>query len=300
MARTTYRWTRERVVHRLFPLAVAGLWFAAWLSPPGRAAWDWLTHAVPSWALLPIGLVVLTAALTWGTIAFFHRLDVTGKPAFLARFKLQQPFSDPRRPSPGKAARVTLINHALLLPGIALVAAILYWRGWDALAEPGPWWLVLLQLVAMGLITEVSFFAGHRWLHTRWLYKRVHVVHHEFRAPTVWSAQYAHPFEYVVGNVVPLGLPMVIIAPDLLTILCFAVLALLNTQLVHSGYQLPLAPWSVPHDLHHYRVTVNYGSLGLMDRLFGSRLRRLPPGHDVEMGTDVAGVPEATRARRGT
>lgn len=291
MDKTTYRWTPERLTHRLFPFFVVALWYGAWLSPPGRAVAGWLVEALPAWSLLPLGLAAITVVLTWGTIALFHMVDVTGKPAWIARLKLQQPFADPKRPSVGQAAFVILRNHALLVVGIAGTAGALHLRGWDPLAGPSAWWIVLLQLVAMALLTEVLFFTGHRWLHTRWLYRHVHHVHHRFRAPTAWSAQYAHWFEYAIGNVVPLGLPMILVAPDLLTILCFGVLALLNTQLVHSGYQLPLAPWTVPHDLHHYRVTVNYGSLGLMDRLFGSRLRRLGGGRDVVMGEEEADGP---------
>jgi len=288
MARTTYRWTPERLAHRLFPLVILIGWWLAWVSPPGRAVHDWLVQTVPAWGLLPLGLAGITLVITWGSIAFFHRVDTTGKPAFVARFKLQQPFADPLRPTPWQAAKNILINHALLVPAIGVATLLLYLRGWDPTAPPPALWIVVLQVVAMGLIVEVAFFSTHRWLHTRWLYRNVHHVHHRFRAPTAWSAQYAHPFEYVLGNIVPIGLPMVLVAPDLLTILAFGVIALLNTQLVHSGYQLPFAPWTVPHDLHHYRVTVNYGTQGLMDRLFGSRMRRLPQGRDVEMGKEPA------------
>jgi len=221
----------------------------------------------------PIGLAVLTVVLTYGTIAVFEWVDRTGRPRWLARRKLQQPYVDPARPSAAEALRVHLVNHGLLALGLVALAGALWLRGWSP-ADPTPaWWMVLGQLLLMGLITEVAFYSAHRWLHTRWLYRRVHRVHHRYRAPTAWSAQFAHPFEYVVGNMLPIALPMVLVAPDLLTLWAFGAVVLLNTQLVHSGYQLPLAPWAVPHDLHHYRVTVNYGSTGLMDRLLGTRLR---------------------------
>lgn len=300
MQRTTYRWAPERVTHRLFPFLVTGLWWGAWLSPPGQALHAWMIQVLPPWSLLPMGLILVAAGITWGTIAVFHAVDTTGKPAFIARLKLQRPFADPLRPTPAQAAWVILRNHGILFVGILIVAGLLALRGWDPTAGPAAWWVVLLQLIGMGLITEVLFFAGHRWLHTKWLYRRVHAVHHRFRAPTAWSAQYAHPFEYAIGNVLPIGLPMVLLAPDLLTIVLFGVLTLLNTQLVHSGYQLPIAPWSIPHDLHHYRVRVNYGSLGIMDRLFGSRMRRLPSGQDVELGAEapVEGAGEAVDAAK--
>lgn len=277
MARTIYRWTPYRLRHRLFPFVVAGLWFALWLSPPGVATLQALRAAVPSAVLGPLGLGVLTALITYGTIAAFHVVDTTGRPRWLAARKVQQPFQDPRRPSTAEAVRVLAVNHLLLVGGLVLLGFGLHWRGWSA-ADPVPaWYIVLGQLIALGVLTEILFFSAHWALHTRWLYRHVHVVHHRFRAPTAWSAQFAHPFEYIVGNMIPLAVPMLIVAPDVLTLWCFGALALLNTQLVHSGYQLSFAPWSIHHDLHHFKVNVNYGSIGLMDTICRTRLDRPDP-----------------------
>lgn len=286
MARTTYRWVPERLWHRLFPFAVTGVWWLAWLSPPGRALYAWLQASVPPLILGPLGLGLITLVVTYGTIGFFHRVDTTARPAFVARRKLQQPFSDPARPGLGECVRVLAINHGILLAGLVPFGLALWLRGWSAFA-PTTWYIVLLQITAMALLTEVLFFSGHYWLHTKWLYRHVHKVHHRFRTPTVWSAQFAHPFEYIVGNILPISLPMVLIAPDVLTLWNFGLLAVLNTQLVHSGYQLSFSPWAVCHDLHHYRVTVNYGSMGLMDRLFGTRLRH-PDGDRAKKAAEAA------------
>lgn len=277
MARTTYRWTPKRLNHALFPFVVTGVFWLLWLSPPGRALYAWLTAAIPAVVLAPLGLGVLTAVVTYGTIALFHRADTTGRPAWLAARKLQKPFVDPRRPSTREAAWVLARNHLILVGGLVLLGVGLWFRVGPGVQPVPAWYWVVGQLVALGLLTEVFFFSAHRLLHTRWLYRNVHVVHHRFRAPTAWSAQFAHPIEYLFGNMLPIALPILIVGPDPLTIWNFGLLALLNTQLVHSGYQLPLAPWSVSHDLHHFKVTVNYGSLGLMDRLFGSTLDRPEP-----------------------
>jgi sterol desaturase/sphingolipid hydroxylase (fatty acid hydroxylase superfamily) len=275
MTTTTYRWTPPRLVHRLYPLLLAGLWWGAWASPPGQWALAGLRAWLPGGALAAVGLGVLTFVVTYGTIAAFHHVDTTGRPAWLARRKIQQPFTDPRRPSTAEALRVHLINHAILVVGLVIFAFALQVRGWTADQPALPWWGVLLQLVAMGIGTEILFFSAHYALHTRWLYRHVHVVHHRFRAPTAWSAQFAHPVEYVMGNMIPIAVPMVLVAPDVVTLWCFGLIALVNTQLVHSGYQLPVAPWAIAHDLHHFKVNVNYGSIGLMDRIFGTRLLRV-------------------------
>jgi len=275
MTTTTYRWTPYRLQHRLYPLLVTALWWGAWLSPPGRWALGALQAALPGPELAAVGLGVLTFVVTDGTIAVFHYVDTTGRPAWFARRKIQQPFSDPRRPSTAEALKVHAINHGILLVGLVVFAFGLHLRGWSADQAPGAWWVVLLQLVALGVLTEILFFSAHRALHTKWLYRHVHVVHHRFRAPTAWSAQFAHPIEYIFGNMIPIAVPLLIVAPDVLTLWNFGLLALVNTQLVHSGYQLALSPWAIAHDLHHFKVNVNYGSIGLMDRIFGTRLLRV-------------------------
>ncbi|TVQ94931.1 MAG: fatty acid hydroxylase family protein [Deltaproteobacteria bacterium] len=282
MARTVYNWQPYRLSYKLYPLLIVGAVFALWLSPPGWALFEVLTTSVPDVVLAAGGLAVLAVTITYGSIALFHLADEKGWPAWIARRKIQQPFVDPKRPPWPKALAVLLRNHLILGLGLAGFGYLLHLRGWTAGPVPA-WYIIALQLLAMGLITEVLFYSAHRLLHVRWFYRRIHHVHHEYRTPTAWSAQYAHPIEYFFGNMLPIAIPMLVVAPDLITLWAFGAIVLLNTQLVHSGYQLPLAPWAVSHDLHHYKVNVNYGSTGLMDTLAGSRLDH-PDGNEAAKG----------------
>lgn len=60
-------------------------------------------------------------------------------------------------------------------------------------------WLTLPALI---LWHDTYFYWTHRLLHTRWLYRHVHAVHHRSRHPSPWAAYAFHPVEAVVNGCV--------------------------------------------------------------------------------------------------
>ena len=91
-----------------------------------------------------------------------------------------------------------------------------------------------------------------------------------FRTTSAWAAEYAHPIEFVVGNFGAMVAGALLFAPSLASIYVFESVAVLTVLVHHSGYALPWAPWSMPHDWHHYRFVELFGSTALLDRLFGT------------------------------
>jgi sterol desaturase/sphingolipid hydroxylase (fatty acid hydroxylase superfamily) len=54
------------------------------------------------------------------------------------------------------------------------------------------------------VVREILFYYSHRLIHIPVLYKRIHKIHHKFTAPIAPSAEYAHPVEHLVSNVLPI------------------------------------------------------------------------------------------------
>jgi Delta7-sterol 5-desaturase len=128
---------------------------------------------------------------------------------------------------------------------------------------------------------DVYMYAVHRLMHTRWLYRHVHSVHHRSRAPSAFTAYSFHPVEWLLlGLYLPLSLVM--LDYHAVTLAVVAALQGFLTTLQHCGYELAPRGWydnpvsklfvtTFYHDLHHQRATCNYGTFTtLWDRLLGT------------------------------
>ena len=139
-------------------------------------------------------------------------------------------------------------------------------------------WAYLLGSAVAGYLV---FYVGHPALHTRWLFRHVHHIHHRFRDNTPWVRHAFHPAEtvyYVLCVVLILYLvPMHPLAVALLS----GLIALVNFT-NHLGIETFPAWWvrhpefgwlttSTHHGLHHEHARDNY-ALGIdYDRLLGTR-----------------------------
>ena len=70
------------------------------------------------------------------------------------------------------------------------------WAPWLSWADS--WlWLIILTLI-VPVIHEFHFFCIHRLIHTPFLYKWVHSVHHNSINPSPWSSLSMHPVEHLL------------------------------------------------------------------------------------------------------
>ena len=114
-------------------------------------------------------------------------------------------------------------------------------------------------------------------MHRKSLFK-FHRQHHDFRVTHASIAIACHPLEHLLVNLTALALPPAILGtPMTMTMLWYAVVSL-NTSVTHCGYLFPWERWGLKspgvfaHGAHHWYVTVEYGTLGLLDHVLKTNL----------------------------
>ena len=152
---------------------------------------------------------------------------------------------------------------------------------WLSFAE-NPLWLGFLALL-VPVIHEFHFYCIHRLIHTPFLYRHVHSVHHKAINPSPWSSLAMHPVEHALYFSTVFHHLLLPSNP---------VLALYQLHVAgfgaipgHMGFErVEVAGGSIDshayaHYLHHRYFEVNYGDgLVPLDRLFGTWHDGTPEG----------------------
>ncbi|MEO6028028.1 MAG: sterol desaturase family protein [Candidatus Binatia bacterium] len=131
------------------------------------------------------------------------------------------------------------------------------------------------------LCFEVYFYALHRLLHVRGVYRWIHVVHHRSMSPSALSGLAFHPVEaLLIIGFVPVA--MWALPVHLASLACVSAFLSGSILLAHSGVawfpvwweRVPVLNWYVTprvHVRHHARGDCNYSAtLSICDRVFGT------------------------------
>ena len=135
------------------------------------------------------------------------------------------------------------------------------------------------ETVLYVVLFDTYFYALHRLLHTRLLFRRIHAVHHRSRAPTIATALAFHPVEAaLVLGFMPVAMQFVPI--HLISLVAVGVFLGGSILLAHCGWDVVptsferMLGWYVTprvHDAHHRRRDCNYSAtLSLFDRALGT------------------------------
>ncbi|ELU05380.1 hypothetical protein CAPTEDRAFT_97775, partial [Capitella teleta] len=219
------------------------------------------------------GAYVYFAVLFWGANIPLTIVDLTGRPAWVKKYKIQHGKNEPVDSQLFWRLIKTVCFNSLVLNLIFIypLYKIGEWRGMSFDPEDTPaasWFLV--ELVVFAAVQEVMFYYSHRMLHHPSLYKRFHKKHHEWTAPIGLVSIYATPLEYLVGNSTSVYCGPLLMGSHVTSAWLWYALSFFVTTVHHSGYHLPFTPSPQFHDYHHMRFNWNFGTLGILDRIHGT------------------------------
>jgi sterol desaturase/sphingolipid hydroxylase (fatty acid hydroxylase superfamily) len=170
----------------------------------------------------------------------------------------------------GREIRRSLVS--ILIFGVYGLVTFVAWRSGIVRVEFHPSWYKLAGDVALLLgWNEVHFYCMHRLLHTPWLYRHAHRIHHESLIPTPFSTYSFHWLEAVLLGSVMI-LPMLFYPFSAAALLALPLMSIVLNAVGHCNYNVfanhpAIYSASLTHSAHHQRVAGNYGFyLPFLDR----------------------------------
>jgi methylsterol monooxygenase len=210
--------------------------------------------------------------LYWFWALFFLMADVFRTPKWLQQRRLVPDQTALKAWTQFKAALPAVIRDQLAFLCLFLISAPLFRDRLQQHTRPTSVTDGVGFVVFAVLVHRVLFYYIHRLLHTPWLYRRVHYVHHRWTEPSSVVAVNAHPLENVVLNAGPVLLSVLVWPPDLMSLAIFLIWAVSQSCLDHSGYRLLDAGH---HFIHHQKFTCNFG-VAWLDQLHGTSYAAKP------------------------
>lgn len=197
--------------------------------------------------------IVFYNSLLYWTIGGFLSLLYVLEPSFIQKYKIQPNATE--KFDWKKFSNLILLNlfnqFAVGSFGAFVSFQVLKLVGLTDVRELPTIFKVLLDLFVFYLVWEIFFYYTHRILHTKYFYKSIHKIHHQYRAPLAIVTQYSHPVEHLFSNLSPSLIGWAIMKTHILTIYLWTSLICLDSMRNHCGYDFPFLPSNEMHDYHH-------------------------------------------------
>lgn len=293
-------WTpNEKLVHApLFAFPPKPLALLKWL-PSYFLPWNilWALSAVAWWAwIIPEAEVMRTIGWGWvlwlfaaNSVAVFLFYGAIELHLYIRRAQGNRFKYNAKFPAEHKSSAFMFQSQTLDSLIRAFCSGVPIWTAWEVLIlwawanSYGPWvglydnpWYLLAVWLALPVIHEAHFFLIHRLIHTPFLYKWVHSVHHNSVNPSPWSSLSMHPVEHLLYFATA-AYHFLIPSHPLLAIyqLHFAgfgaVVGHIGFDRIEVTEDRAVESHAFAHYLHHKYFEVNYGD-GLipLDKWFGT------------------------------
>ena len=137
-----------------------------------------------------------------------------------------------------------------------------------------PLWLALVQAAAIIIAHDAWFYWSHRAMHSKMLFRPVHLHHHKSRTPTPFTA---YSFTWLEAIIEAAFMPIFLLVTSLmgfaftgLALLLFIWIQISRNVMQHAGVEIHPAGWvdskwtdwistTTHHDLHHSGGNHNFG-----------------------------------------
>ncbi|XP_071737478.1 methylsterol monooxygenase 2-2 [Rutidosis leptorrhynchoides] len=242
-----------------------------------ESAWKYLVTNFSDFQLACLGSFLLHESVFFLSGLPFIFLERAG---WLSKYKIQTK-TNSTEAQDKCITRLLLYHFCVNLPVMIASYPVFRFMGMRSSLPLPSWKVMSTQILFYFVVEDFIFYWGHRILHTKWLYKHVHSVHHEYATPFGLTSEYAHPAEILFLGFATIFGPA-ITGPHLITLWLWMVVRVLETVEAHCGYHFPWSPsnflplygGSEFHDYHHrliYTKSGNYSSTFVyMDWLFGT------------------------------
>lgn len=178
-----------------------------------------------------------------------------------------QPKRWPSKKKIHKAIRYSALN--LVFGGLTATCLLTYYLGggWSMIkinvSDLPLIWHPISLLLSL-IIMDASLYYSHRLMHTKFFYKNVHLLHHRWVDPHIFTTVAMHPVEFFffqIGLILPMFLVPQYWGIYLLAIFYTMIIGMID----HCGIKVKMPKWTLHggdnrfHDDHHALFHVNFG-----------------------------------------
>ncbi len=145
-------------------------------------------------------------------------------------------------------------------------------------------WVVFEVLIVL-FIDDIYFYFFHRLMHeNRYLYRKIHSIHHRATTPFPSEYLYTHPLEWMGGMPGPFIGMLLLGGISVYSFWLLLIIRNIHELDIHSGLKsnklikfFPFAGTNEHHDLHHSKFDGNYASsFTFLDRIFNTQIKSKP------------------------